>query len=537
MKFDSQLYRYPSRRTVTYANRGMVCTSAPLAAQAGLEVMRKGGNAIDAAVATAIALTVAEPCSNGLGSDAFALVWTGGKLYGLNASGWAPEALSASLLRQKGMEAVPTRGWEPVMTPGAPAGWAEMIQRFGRLGMEEVAEPAAYLAEKGYPVSPTVAYFWGKAANAYAKANKGPQFDNWFTTFAPVGKAPEAGDLWRCPEMASTIREIAATNAESYYRGSLAEKIVRFSQQTGGYFSVGDFADYNCEWVEPITINYKGYDVYEIPPNGQGITALMALNILKGMELGAEKESLRTYHAMIEAIKLAFVDAKAFVADPRHMKTKVSDMLSNAYADARRALIRPEAAIYPEAGNPFGGDTVYLCTADGEGNMVSFIQSNYGGFGSGIVVPETGISLQNRGSGFSMDENSDNCIAGRKKSYHTIIPGFLAKDGKPVGPFGVMGGFMQPQGHMQVVVNTVDYGMNPQEAIDAPRFQWTGEKKIQIDAGVPMDIIQRLADMGHQISINHNIGTMGRGEIIWRMENGVLAGGSESRADGTVAAY
>ncbi len=537
MNFDPHLYRYPSRRTMTYAGRGMVCTSTPLAAQAGLEILRSGGNAIDAAIATAMALTVVEPTSNGLGSDAFALVWTGGKLYGLNASGWAPQKMSAKLLKDKGYDKMPARGWEPVMTPGAVGGWAELSRRFGALPLEQVAAPAAYYAEKGYPVSPDVSGAWASAYNTYSKALKDECFSHWFKTFAPQGRAPKAGEIWRSEEMAATIRDIARTCGESYYRGAVAEKIIDWSNKTGGYFEAGDLSDYHPEWVEPITVNYRGYDVYEIPPNGQGITALMALNILNGMELGPQKECAETYHRMIEAMKLAFVDAKAFVADPRHMKTKESDMLSPRYAAQRRSLITDSSALYPEAGDPNCGDTVYLCTADDKGNMVSYIQSNYSGFGSGIVVPGAAVSLQNRGNNFSLDENADNCVAGRKKSYHTIIPGFLAKDGRPVGPFGVMGGFMQPQGHLQVVVNTVDYGMNPQECLDAPRFQWLGDKKIQLDSWVPTHVVQQLAKLGHDVEICHRLSDMGRGEIIWLGENGALGGATEPRCDGQVAAW
>ena len=303
-----------------------------------------------------------------------------------------------------------------------------------------------------------------------------------------------------------------------------------------GFFAESDFANYKAQWVEPISVDYKGYTVCEIPPNGHGITALMALNMLKGLDLGDSRECADVYHKMIEATKLAFVDTKKFVADPRYMRTKVSDMLSERYAAVRRALITDQA-VYPEAGDPSCGGTVYFCVADGQGNMVSFIQSNYTTFGAGVAIPGTGISLQNRGANFSLDPESDNYLQGGKKAYHTIIPGFLVKDGKAVGPFGVMGGFMQPQGHVQVIVNTVDYHMNPQECLDAPRFQWVGEKKVQLEREVPAHIAQKLADMGHQVEIvNSNLG-MGRGQIIWRMDDGTLVGGTEPRADGTIAAW
>ena len=537
MKFDPHLHRYPSRRTVTYAANGVVCTSVPLAAQAGLDILKKGGNAVDAAVATAMALTVVEPTSNGIGGDAFALVWTQGKLYGLNASGWAPQALNAEAVLRTGATTMPRRGWETVTVPGAPSGWAKLAERFGRLSLQESAAAAVNYAREGYPVSADVAGFWARDYQVLCRELRGEVFRPWFETFAPEGRAPLAGERWRCPDMADTLQEIAASGAESFYRGALAERIIRYSQDTKGYMHRSDLADYEAEWVEPLSVSYKGYDVYEIPPNGQGIAVLMAMNILKGMDLGAERESAQTYHAMIEAMKLAFTDAKAFVADPRHMKVKIRELLSEAYADQRRKLIRPGQAIEPSVGTPHCGDTVYLCTADAEGNMVSYIQSNYSDFGSGIVVPGTGILLQNRGNNFSLDPASDNYLMGRKKSYHTIIPGFLCKDGQPVGPFGVMGGFMQPQGHVQVLVNTIDYGMNPQECLDAPRFQWVGGKKVQLDPWVPEHVIRQLDEMGHEIDVTYEPGAMGRGQIIWNTEQGTLAAGTEPRCDGMAAPW
>ncbi|MCQ2374069.1 MAG: gamma-glutamyltransferase family protein, partial [Phascolarctobacterium sp.] len=325
-------------------------------------------------------------------------------------------------------------------------------------------------------------------------------------------------------------------DCESFYRGDLMKKMVEFSDKTGGYLAASDFENYRAEWVEPISTDYKGYTVSEIPPNGHGITVLMALNMLKGMELSADRDSADTYHKIIETVKLAFVDTKKFVADPRFMKTKVEDMLSDRYADVRRALIGHDA-VMPEAGDPACGGTVYFCTADTEGNMCSFIQSNYNRFGSGIVVPGTGITLQDRGANFSLDPESDNYLEGGKKAYHTIIPGFLSKDGKPVGPFGVMGGFMQPQGHVQVVVNTIDYHMNPQEALDAPRFQWVGGKKVQLEREVDAHVAYDLAERGHQVEILNTNLSMGRGQIIWQREDGTLVGGTEPRADGSIAVW
>lgn len=539
--FDPQKYTYASRRTVVYGRHAMACTSQPLGAQIGLDVMKAGGNAVDAAVAMASAMPLLEPTGNGLGSDCFALVWIEAekRLYGLNASGVAPMALSAETVRAQGYSEMPRAGWIPTMVPGAPGGWAELNRRFGTKPLTELFAPAISYAREGCPVSVNLTVQWERDSKRIAAAmeqNPAPHSYWWRSFMKRDGTPYKAGDLFRWEEYAQTLEELAATDCESYYRGPIMEKIVSFSRETGGYFSEDDFRNYHPEWVEPITADYKGYTVCEIPPNGHGITVLMALNILKGLELSEEKDCADTYHKIIEAIKLAFADTRTYVADPRYMKTKVEDMLSEEYAARRRALIT-DRALTPEAGDPSCGGTIYLCTADPQGNMVSFIQSNYTTFGAGVAIPDTGISLQNRGVNFSLNPASDNCLAGGKKSYHTIIPGFLLKDGEAVGPFGVMGAFMQPQGHVLVAVNTIDYHMNPQEALDAPRMQWIGGKKVQLEREVPAHIARELADMGHEIEIAEETLNMGRGQIIWRTENGLLAGGTEPRCDGTVAAW
>ncbi len=539
LDFDCGRYAYASRRNVVFARKGMACSCVPLASQVGIDTMKRGGNAMDAAIAMAVTLPLAEPTCNGLGSDCFALIWSAKdkKLYGLNGSGVAPMALSAQRVRELGYEQMPVNGWLPTMVPGAPAAWAALRRRFGRLSMAELMAPAIQYAREGFPVPLNVHRLWvGEAERFKAAAEKEPAvFAPWLAYFTKDGEAYGPGELFRLPDYADTLERLAATDCESYYRGELMKKIVAFSRQTGGYFTEEDFINYAPLWVEPITINYKGYDVFEMPPNGHGITALMALNILKGMELG-ERDSADTYHKMIEAMKLAFIDAKTYVADPRYMRTQVSDLLSDRYAARRRALIG-QTALYPTAGDPACGDTVYFCTADEEGNMVSFIQSNYMEFGSGVVIPGTAISLQNRGANFSLDENSDNCLQGGKRSYHTIIPGFLAKAGQPIGPFGVMGGFMQPQGHVQVVVNTVDYGMNPQDCLDAPRFQWQGGKKIQLEQEVPAAVAEELRRRGHEVEVVSDRIAMGRGQIIWRRSDGTLVGGTEPRSDGAIAVW
>lgn len=537
MYFDPLRYAYPSRRNLVYARRGMASSTQPLASQTGIAIMEQGGTAIDAALAMAMLMPLVEPTGNGLGSDCFALIWTKGQLYGINGSGFSPRSLSAEQVRAAGYKEVPMHGWFPVMLPGAPAAWAEIHRRFGTLPLSTLAAPAIRYAREGFPLSVNVARQWGSSTRrftALAREADGAAFRPWVEAFSKNAQPYRAGEIFQLPDYADTMEELVRTDCESFYRGQLMEKILAFSQQTGGFFTEEDFHSYRPEWVEPLSVRYKGYDVFELPPNGHGITALLALNILKGMELPEEKESVETYHRMIEAMKLAFVDARAYVADPRAMQITAEQLLDEDYAARRRALIG-ESALDPVAGDPRSGDTVYLATADGEGNMVSFIQSNYAGFGSGIVVPGTGISLQDRGAGFSLDPASPNVLAGGKRAYHTIIPGFLCRDGQPIGPFGVMGGFMQPQGHLQVVVNSIDYAMNPQECLDAPRFQWQGGRKIQLERGVPEHIASALAARGHQIEIVNSGAGMGRGQIIWRLPDGTLAGGTEARADGSIA--
>ena len=536
--FDAQEYKYASRRRVVHAKRGMVCTSQPLASQAGLTILQQGGNAIDAAIATAICQTIVEPTNNGLGSDCFALVWTGGKLHGLNGSGYAPQRLTPEAVAASGAtEKMPLRGWEAVTVPGAPSAWAELHKRFGRLPFAKLFEPAIYYAEQGYPVSPIVARFWQEGIDALTPYKNNPAIAPWFATFDVHGNgvAPQTGEMVKLPDHAKTLRILADSYCESYYRGELAQKLVEFSDKTGGYLSLEDLADYRAEWVEPVHINYHGYDVWEMPPNGHGITALMALNILKDMEIGA-KDTGDTFHKQIEAMKLAFADGMHYIADPRYMQTRVEELLSEAYAAQRRALIS-ETALEPTHGKPFCGGTVYLCTADGEGNMVSFIQSNYKDFGSGIVLPGYGINLNDRGAGFSLDPELDDYLAPRKKPYHTIIPGFLTHEGEAVGPFGVMGAYMQPQGHVQVIMNTVDWLLNPQSALDAPRWQWIAGKEIWLESSVAPEIVEDLRRRGHEVRVLEDDTTFGRGEIIWRDSNGVLAGATEPRADGVVAAW
>ena len=540
---------YPQTRNTHYARNGMVATSQPLAAQAGLEILKKGGNAIDAAIATAACLTVVEPTSNGIGSDAFAIVWTQGRLYGLNSSGPAPASISIDQVKAQGHSTMPAHGWIPVTVPGAPGAWAALNQRFGKLSLAECLAPAINYARYGYPLSPALGRGWEGAYSYYSANFNGPEYAPWFETFAPDGRAPKIGEMWSSKAHAATLEEIADTQGESFYRGGLAEKISAFSIKHGGFIRENDLGAFSPKWVEPISVNYRGYDVWELPPNGQGLVALIALNILKGYppyctEHNANeskvfaRDSIGVYHKQFEAIKLAFSLGKKIITDPAHMQIPLDKLLSDSFAETLRAQIDPNKAREPVAILPPKSGTVYLATADGEGNMVSFIQSNYMGFGSGIVIPGTGIAMQNRGADFSLDPTHANALAGGKRTYHTIIPGFLTKENTPVGPFGVMGGYMQPQGHVQVVTNMIDFGLNPQAALDAPRWQWTSGKNFEVEHHFPRHIAQELASYGHRISVPLESGGFGRGQIILRdPESGVLAGGTESRTDGAVAAW
>lgn len=527
---------FKSQRYTVFAKKGMVATSQPLAAQAGIEIMRSGGNAVDAAIAAAAALTVVEPISNGVGGDAFALVWVKGKLQGLNSSGASPKSISPEAVKALGFEAMPIYGVVPVTVPGIPGAWAELSEKFGRLPLTETLKPAIRYAAEGYPLTPILGKFWKAAYSNFKISFRSEEYQPWFDTFAPLGRAPEIGEIWSSPGHAATLKEIAETGARSFYAGPIAEKIDAYMKKHNGFLAKEDLAAYRPEWVKPFSTSYRGYDVWELPPNGQGAVVLMALNIFKKM--GEPKwQSAETLHDQVEALKLAFTDGKAFITEPEAMPVKIEYLLSDEYAEKRAQTIGETASDPVPYDLPKGG-TVYLSTADEEGNMVSYIQSNYAGFGSGIVIPDTGISLQNRGAEFSLDPRHPNVLQGGKRTYHTIIPGFLTKDGNAVGPFGVMGGYMQPQGHFQVVTNTVDFLMNPQAALDMPRWQWLGGKTVWVEPNFPNHLVQALIRKGHQIQVATDTDSFGRGQIIWRHpETGVLSGGTESRTDGTVAAW
>ncbi len=530
--FDVTLYSSPTARRCVLARGGMVCCSQPLAAQAGLEILREGGNAVDAAVAAAAALSVVEPTSNGAGGDAFAIICMDGRLYGLNSSGPAPALADAEQLRARGGE-MPCEGWFPVNVPGIPAAWAAANRRFGRLGLGRLFKRAAEYAEGGYPLSPVVSGLWRADFERYAPLKNEEAFRPWFSTFAPGGAPPAAGDVVRLPELAETLRELAETGCESFYRGALAGKIDARSRECGGWLRADDLAAFSPEWTEPMSVDYRGYTIHELPPNGHGLVVLMALGILAGLE--PYDGSAAAAHRAIEALKLAYADGRRYIAEPAAMEFAPWRLLDAEYLAGRRALIGARARL-PEPGSPYGGGTVYLCTADAEGNMVSWIQSNYMGFGSGIVVPGTGIALHNRGANFSLDPASPNCLAAGKRPYHTIIPGFITKGGRPVGPFGVMGAFMQPQGHLQLLLNLLDLGMNPAEALAAPRWQWTGGLGVELEEHYPAGAAAELGALGHSLTRGDSV-SFGRGQVIWRSGDGVLCGATEPRADGAAAAF
>ena len=540
LQFDPLNQKYPSTRFPVYASGGMVNCSSPQAAAAGLSALRHGGNAMDAAVAAAAALTVCEPTANGIGGDAFALIWSEKeqKLYGLNSSGRAPGLASMERLLADGKAEngkMPVRGWAPVTVPGAPKAWAEVTGRFGRLTLAQNLAPAVQYAREGYPAGANLANLWNIALGSYSRHKDDPAFAAWFDTFAPDGKAPGPGDLVKLPDHADTLEEIGRTNADSFYTGELAKRIDAESRKFGGYLRYEDLAGHKADWVEPISVNYRGFDVCEIPPNGQGIACLMALNILKEFELPGREDPV-TFHRQIEAMKMAFADAFRYVTDPACMDIDYHDLLLPEYGAARAAQMTDRAQVYGPGLPPKSG-TVYLCTADGEGNMVSFIQSNYNGFGSGIVVSGTGIALQNRGADFSLDPQAANCLKPGKRSYHTIIPGFLMEKGKPVGPFGVMGAYMQPQGHLQVVCNALDFHLDPQQCLNAPRWQWLRDGSVVVESGFDPAITDQLLAMGHDIRVEPSPYSFGRGQMIVRLENGALCGGTEPRTDSNIACF
>ncbi len=518
-------FPYSSQRMPLLA-KNVVATSQPLAAQAGLQALARGGNAVDAALAAAITLTVVEPTSNGIGSDAFAILWDGEKLVGLNASGRAPSAWTPE--RFAGRAAMPVRGWDAVTVPGCVSAWVALSQRYGKLPFPDLFQAAIRYARDGFMVSPITAMSWARQAPEL----KG--FSEFSWTFLPKDRAPRPGERFYCPQQAETLEEIAATKGESFYRGKLAERIALASGSEDGAHTVEDFAAHRCDWVEPISIEYRGYRLHEIPPNGQGIVALMTLGMLRHFDVGSlPVDGADALHLQIEAMKLAFADAYRYVSDPATMEFDAAKLLADDYLASRAKAIDMARAQSPAPGEPRAGGTVYLTTADANGMMVSYIQSNYMGFGSGIVVPGTGIPMQDRGEDFSLKPAHPNRVGPRKRPFQPIIPGFLTKDGKPVMSFGVMGGQMQPQGHAQMVTRIVDWHQNPQAASDGPRWIVNNDFSVSFEAPrFAPGVLDELARRGHRI-VEPEAAMFGFGgaQLIWRLDDGYCAG-SDHRKDG-----
>jgi gamma-glutamyltranspeptidase / glutathione hydrolase len=523
-------FPYPSQKMPLLAANA-VSASQPLAAQAGLGMLYQGGNAIDSALATAIALTVVEPVMNGIGGDMFVLVWHEGKLHGLNSSGRAPAAWTPDYFR--GRDKVPATGWDSVTVPGQVAGWKALSDRFGKLPFARLFEPAIRYAQEGFLVSPQIARQWAIQVPGFLEQ---PGFREAFTI---DGRAPRAGERWRFPDQANTLREIAESGGDSFYRGALAEKIDAFARKGGGALRATDLAQHQAEWVQPIQQSFAGYTLHEIPPNGIGLAALIALGILERFDLaGMGCDSADYYHVSLEAMKLAFADTAAYAGDAAAMsRVKVADLLDPAYLDTRAKAIDMQRASAPAAGMPRSGGTVYLATADAAGTMVSYIQSNYRGFGSGVVVPGTGISLHNRGEGFSLVTGHPNIVAPGKRPLHTIIPGFITRDGAPVMAMGVMGGSMQAQGHLQMVTRLAAFGQNPQAMSDAPRFRVEPGPVVTLESHVPAQVPDALRARGHKVSVAARDSLdFGSAQMIYKLDEGYIAA-SDSRRDGQAVGF
>ena len=532
---------YTSTRLPVFA-RNIVSTSHPLAAQAGLRILWQGGNAVDAAIAAAAVLTIVEPVSCGLGSDAFCILWDGKALHGLNASGRAPQAWTPEYFQKKyGPDAMqpPKRGIDSVTVPGAVASWVAMSERFGKLPFADLMQSAIEIAERGYLLSVVVQEKWAAAVD---ELRLQPGFSEHLL---PWGRAPQVGELFQFPAAARGLRAIANSKGQAFYGGEIAHALEKFSNAHGGSLKASDFAAYKADWVTPIAQNYRGHTLHEIPPNGQGIAALISLGILGNFDLAAlSRDGVDSQHLQIEAMKLAFADVYRYVADEASMEVTAQQMLDPAYLKQRAGLIDMKKAQDFKAGNPAKGGTIYLTAADENGMMVSFIQSNYMGFGSGCVEPEFGVSLQNRGHAFATragGHNPANLVAPGKRPFHTIIPAFLTKDGQPVMSYGVMGANMQPQGHVQTLVRMLDYQQNPQAACDAPRWRYNEGLVINVESAMDPHTVKGLQALGHQMEvINDSYQDFGSGQFIWRMGDPKVQGyvaASDSRRDGLVAGF
>lgn len=534
-------------RSEVIARNGIVATSQPLAAQIGIDILKRGGTAVDAAIAVDAALGLMEPTGAGIGGDLFAIVWDNKtkKLYGLNSSGPAPKAINLEYFKIHNIERMPMRGVLPWTVPGCVDGWFELHKKFSKLPMSELLAPAIGYAEKGFPVSELIAFYWERSVNLF-KA-----YDNFQRLYAPGGSAPKKGEIFKNPELAAVYKLLAAKGRDVFYKGEIAERIVQYSKKAGGFFEYEDFASYAAEWVEPINASYRGYDVWELPPNGQGLAVLQMLKMLEKLDLNSMGHNSADYlHTLIEIKKIVYEDRAKYYADPRFVKIPIDKMISDKYALERLKLFNPVRANFEiKAGDIAleGGDTVYLTVVDKDMNAVSFIQSNYSGFGSAMVPDGLGFCLQDRGALFSLTEGHPNVIAPGKRPFHTIIPGFVTKNGEPFFSFGVMGGGMQPQGHVQVLCNIIDFGMNAQEAGDAPRFQHEGSSEpeggimtdggiVYLENGIMPEVIRALLAKGHKISSIRG-GMGGYQGIIIDYKNRILYGASESRSDGCAIGY
>jgi gamma-glutamyltranspeptidase/glutathione hydrolase len=532
-------------RSEVIARQGMACTSQPLATQVALDILKAGGNAVDAAIAANAVLGLVEPTGNGIGGDLFAIVWDAAsqQLYGLNGSGRSPRSLTLDYFRENGYEKIPPYGPLPVSVPGCVDGWFELHGRFGSMEMGKILKPAIDYAREGFPVTELIAYYWASGAKSLGS------YPNVTDVYMPGGHAPVKGEIFKNPSLAQTLEMIAKGGRKVFYRGEIAQTIGAFMEEQGGFLSYDDLAGHTSEWVEPVSTNYRGYDIWELPPNGQGIAALQILNIMEGYDVSAMGFGSVDYiHYLVEAKKLAFEDRAKYYADPAFSEIPVEELISKEYADQRRALINPiRASRNLDAGEVEHGNTIYMTVADEMGNMVSLIQSNYRGFGSGMCPPGLGFILQDRGELFTLEEGHFNVYEPGKRPFHTIIPAFITKEGEPWMSFGVMGGSMQPQGHAQIVINMIDFGMNLQEAGDAPRLnhggssQPTGEEMtdggvVYLESGISYETIRELVKRGH--TVQFSVGEYGGYQaILWDKEKGVYFGASESRKDGQAAGY
>jgi gamma-glutamyltranspeptidase/glutathione hydrolase len=531
-------------RSEVIAQNGMACTSQPLATLVAIDILKKGGNAIDAAIAANAALGLMEPTGCGIGGDLFAIIWDANtkQLYGLNASGRSPKSLSIDYFKNNHINSIPSYGPLPVSVPGCVDGWFELHERFGQLKMNEVLAPAIDYAENGFPLSELIAHYWQRSVDFHRK------YPNVIDTYTNNGQVPAKGDIFKNPYLAETYRLLAKHGRDYFYKGEVAQKITQFIKEQGGFLTMEDMSQHKSQWIKPVSVYYRGYDIWELPPNGQGITALQMLNILEGYKFSKDEfGTARHLHLVTEAKKLAFEDRAKYYADMDKQNVPVEVLLSDTYAEERRQLISENRAGKYNAGAISHGETIYLTVADKWGNMVSLIQSNYRGMGSGMVPPQLGFMLQNRGELFSLNPNDANALEPGKRPFHTIIPAFITKNNQPIMSFGVMGGDFQPQGHVQIIMNILDFGMNIQEAGDALRFSHSGSSKptgykanskgqINIETGFNSSTILELNKMGHKIG--YNPGSYGGYQAIWYdKKRGIYIGASESRKDGMAAGY